>query len=145
MPRDQKALAADLHRRCQEREQREIGRLNQVLELAGHDGCLVSRLGEHFGETRDGPCGHCSWCLGGHKPAKLLARSPGTIDESKWRQAEAVRRSRPEALTDPRAFARFLCGLTSPRLTRHKLSREPLFGALDTVPFPQLLARAAAK
>src|SRR5262249_50796823 len=41
LPTDLEALAEDLHRRTREREAREIARLNQVLELAGHDGCQV--------------------------------------------------------------------------------------------------------
>ncbi|HJT76188.1 MAG TPA: ATP-dependent DNA helicase RecQ, partial [Gemmataceae bacterium] len=140
-PDDPEGLAADLHRRTLEREAREIARLEQVLELAGHDGCQVSRLGEHFGEPLPQPCGHCSRCLDG-RPAALLSRPPAVIDEATWRQACAVRAEHPDPLAEPRALARFLCGLTSPRLTRNRLTRHPLFGSLAHVPFAELLRRA---
>ena len=64
------ALATTLHRRTLDREAREIARLNQVVELVGHDGCQVSRLGDHFGEPLAQPCGHCSWCLNGQPVRK---------------------------------------------------------------------------
>jgi ATP-dependent DNA helicase RecQ len=142
VPADLVELAAGLHRRTLEREAREIARLNQVLELAGHDGCQVSRLGEHFGEPLPGPCGHCSWCLNGRKPSALLPRPAVTIEPALWRLAETVRAEQPEALAEPRALARFLCGLGSPRLTHARLTRHALFGALDHVPFPEVLRRA---
>lgn len=143
-PADVEALAAELQRRTREREAREIARLNQVLDLAGHDGCQVSRLGEHFGEPLAAPCGHCSWCRNGGKPAALLPRPPATIDPALWRLAEAVRAEQPDPLADPRALARFLCGVSSPRLVHGKLTRHALFGALDHVPFPEVLRRAEA-
>ena len=140
-PPDPDALATALHLRTLEREKREIVRLNQVLELAGLDGCQGSHLGKHFGEPLAEPCGRCSWCLDG-QPARLPPRPEPFIDAGLWREASALRQRQPDALGDPRAFARFLCGLSSPRLTRLKLHRESLFGALDQAPFPEVLRRA---
>jgi ATP-dependent DNA helicase RecQ len=131
-------LARTLHQRTLERESREIERLRQVLALAGHDGCLVSRLGEHFGEPLAGPCGHCSWCLSGRRPAMIPPRPVPAIDPALREGVRELRREHPELFTDTRALARFLCGLTSPRLTRARLSSHPLFGKLDRVPFPQV-------
>jgi ATP-dependent DNA helicase RecQ len=141
-PEDAEAVAEDLHQRTLQREQREIGRLRQVLELIEHDGCQVSRLGEHFGEALASPCGHCSWCLSGGKGVRLPARVAPPPDARALRQAKALRDQHPEVLGDPRALTRFLCGLTSPRLNKAKLSREALFGALAEVPFPEVLAWA---
>ncbi len=132
LPQDPDALADDLHRRTLEREAREVARLNQVMELAGHDGCQASRLGEHFGEPLAEPCGRCSWCRDGHRPARLLPRPQPVIDADVWRRALAL-------LREPRALARFLCGLPSPRLSRSKLTSDPLFGALGHVPFAEVL------
>jgi ATP-dependent DNA helicase RecQ len=80
--------------------------------------------------------------LNGRKPAPLLPRSGVAIDPAVWRKAEEVRRQQPDPLAEPRAMARFLCGLTSPRLTRSRLNRDKLFGALGHVPFPEVLRRA---
>ncbi|HET6881575.1 MAG TPA: ATP-dependent DNA helicase RecQ [Pirellulales bacterium] len=141
-PADLRALGDDLHRRLLERERREIDRLQQVLGLAGHDGCQVALLAEHFGEKLPRPCGHCSWCTKGRRPVKLLARREAPLDEAVWRRAASLAAEKREVLGEPRALARFLCGLTSPRLSAAKLGSNPLFGAFSDVPFAKVLVRA---
>ncbi len=42
-------------------------------------------------------------------------------------------------LRDSRSLTRFLCGVTSPRTSRCRLSGHALFGVLDRVPFKQVL------
>ena len=44
MPGDLDELAASMHQVAIDRETREINRLQQVLDMAGHDGCQVSAL-----------------------------------------------------------------------------------------------------
>jgi ATP-dependent DNA helicase RecQ len=141
-PGDLDAVAKKLHQRTVERERREIARLNQVLELAGHDGCQVSHLGQYFGEPLPEPCGHCTWCLNAGRASRLLSRPAVSIDDTIWRQALAARREHGDPLANPRAFARFLCGLASPRLSRTRLSSHALFGALSHVPFSDVLRGA---
>jgi len=142
-PMDLGALATDLHSRTLAREKREIVRLNQVVELVQHAGCQVSRLGTHFGEPLAQPCGHCSWCLNGRQPAQLSPRPKAEIGDAQWREAVRVRTEHRETLAEPRAFARFLCGLTSPKLSRAKLSSQRLFGIFGDVPFTDVLQRAS--
>jgi ATP-dependent DNA helicase RecQ len=140
-PSDLDSLASSLHQRTIEHEQREISRLDQVLQLAGHDGCQTAKLCTHFGEPRQKPCGHCSHCLNG-KAVQLLSAPQVTIPESTWQRAEEVRRAHAEALDEPRAFARFVTGLSSPGLVRQRLTRDSLFGCLAHIPFPEILQRA---
>jgi ATP-dependent DNA helicase RecQ len=142
-PPDVDTLARELHRRTLDREAREIARLNQVVELVGLDGCQVSRLGEHFGEPLSQPCGHCSWCLNGKKATTMLQRPAVAIDPALWQRALALRQQHPDPLAEPRSLARFLCGLSSPRLRGRTWKASPLFGALAQVPFAEVLRRAA--
>jgi ATP-dependent DNA helicase RecQ len=139
-PDDLDAMASSLHQRTLERETREIARLDQVLALAVHDGCQTAFLAAHFGEQLPHPCGHCSWCENGGQPAKLLPPAPVHLDEVGLRRAMALRREIPD-LASPRALARFLTGLPSPRTTRGKLKTHPLFGAFAHVPFADVLRR----
>ncbi|MEM9556628.1 MAG: RecQ family ATP-dependent DNA helicase [Acidobacteriota bacterium] len=142
-PDDLDALAASLHERTLALEARELERIEQVLALAALDGCRWNALCEHFGETRDAPCGHCSFCVDGAAPV-LLEPAPVAIDDGLWRRADELRRERGDVLGPPRAFARFLVGLSSPRLTKARLGGHPLYGALAEVPFGDVLERAAA-
>ncbi|MFU8878577.1 MAG: ATP-dependent DNA helicase RecQ, partial [Wenzhouxiangellaceae bacterium] len=128
-PEDLDALAARLHRRTLKREAGEIARLRQVTDLVEHDDCQVAALSAHFGEECQ-PCGHCSWCLNDRTPAELPKSKPPSIDEKVWREAQKVRRQHSDVLQDPRAMARFLCGVSTPWLSRAKLTGHPLFGAL---------------
>ena len=137
-------LAQRLYGRALERETREISRLLEVLALAAHSGCLVSRLGEHFGEPLPANCGHCSWCLNSGQSTPLLPRPVPGIDESVLARATALRAEHPDLVSEPRALTRFLCGITSPKLSRARLTSHPLFGSLAHAPFADVLARTQA-
>jgi ATP-dependent DNA helicase RecQ len=138
---DGKALAAELHQRMLKRQENDLARLRQVLELVEHDGCQVAALCEHFGETLTGPCGHCSWCLNERARIELPPRPAAEIGDAVLRQAAVVRREHADVLGDPTAMARFLCGVSSPALARKRLSGHPLFGALSHVPFAVVRGR----
>jgi ATP-dependent DNA helicase RecQ len=137
---DAGALAAELAERFERREAQEIARLQQVLALAAHEGCQTNALVRYFGEERGEPCGHCSYCLTGQAAELPAPAAPaplaGRIDVREWQQ---LRDSHPEALGHPRQAARFLCGLTSPAVTRARLSRHPLFGKLEDCRFAEVL------
>jgi ATP-dependent DNA helicase RecQ len=137
-PPDRAALAADLDARVARREASEIARLEEVVGWITADACQVGLLGAHFDAPLEKPCGHCSHCLSGRTTLPPRAEVP--VDERVIAELESLRADHP-VLADPRSAARFLCGLTSPRLTRAKLARHPLFGRLADAPFPKVLAR----
>ncbi len=140
-PDDLKTLAQSLYQRATERETREIARLRQVLDLAKLDGCHVSALCAYFDRRLEEPCGHCSWCLNGHAPIAVSQRATPRVDADLLRQAGELRQAHPEILSDPSVLTRFLCGVTSPKLTRAKLSSHTLFGSLEHVPFQNVLSQ----
>ena len=92
--------------------------------------------------TVTAPCGHCTWCLSNRSLLRLPPRPAVGIDDTLWHQVTLLRREQPDPLVDPWALARFLCGLTSPKLTRHRLTAHQLFGALAHAPFTTVLQRA---
>ncbi|HEX2094047.1 MAG TPA: RecQ family zinc-binding domain-containing protein, partial [Longimicrobiaceae bacterium] len=138
---DPEALADELEARFARREAAEVARVGQVAALVEHDGCQTRFLLAYFGEAREEPCGHCTWCETG-RPTRFPAlpeRTPigESLDGAAFRRLVAENR---EALGHPRQQARFLCGLSSPALTRAKLSRHPLYGALEERRFAEVLA-----
>jgi ATP-dependent DNA helicase RecQ len=144
-------LKRDLLERFATRERNDIGRVREVLALIGEPGCIVRRLLAHFGETRENDCGHCGACLG--EPPAALCKTAGETERGDADENAAdvavtlppafadLCAEQPDALGTPRQRARFLCGLTSPRTTRAKLSRHALFGKLAAIPFQQVMAR----
>ncbi len=141
-PDDPDGLARELYDRMQQREEAEIGRLRQVLDLVALDDCRTAALAAHFGETLNAPCGHCSSCEGASSP--LPERGTKAIPRGLGERLELLLVEHPEILDSPRAIARFLCGVSSPKLGRARLGRNDLFGILSDIPFAEVLAWANA-
>jgi ATP-dependent DNA helicase RecQ len=137
---DLDALVEELAGRFERRETQEIARVGQVVELITSDGCQTNLLLEYFGETRQEPCGHCTFCERGEPtvlpPLPALRPITSALDVDAFRE---LCRGHPDALGQPRQRARFLCGLSSPALTRARLSRHALYGALEARRFTEVL------
>jgi ATP-dependent DNA helicase RecQ len=134
------ALVSDLAERFATHEAREVGRVQQVLELIESPTCQVNALTGYFGQQRDAPCGHCTVCLEG--AVRLPEASPRPPISSLVAEGElaALAQEHAAALGEPRQLARFLCGLSSPGLTAARLSRHALFGVLESHRFIDVLA-----
>ncbi|MBL3527172.1 MAG: RecQ family ATP-dependent DNA helicase [gamma proteobacterium endosymbiont of Lamellibrachia anaximandri] len=139
-PDSTQGLAHELHQRMLKREKAEIHRLQQVLDLVDLDGCQTNTLSAHFGEQREQPCGHCSWCRRGKQ--KIAPRLIVSISDGIWQEVSNLKQEQGESLADARLLTRFLCGIASPRLSREKLTGHPLFGKLDQIPFDKVLVWA---
>jgi len=136
-PIDRAALAAELHCRMLKREGAELARLAQVLALIGSPACRSRQLSAHFGETLAHDCGNCSACLGESQP--LPQRAARTIEDELATRLAPLLKSAGKTLGNPRSLTRFLCGCSSPALTRARLAKHALFGVLYEVPFAQVL------
>ncbi|MBC8143704.1 MAG: RecQ family ATP-dependent DNA helicase [Armatimonadetes bacterium] len=136
---DATAITEDLMARFVTREENEITRLRRVLQLVTHDGCQVNELVGYFGETRDAPCGHCTFCLTGKRQVLPSATEPPPLDDAVLEQATQLQEQFPDALGSDRQLARFLCGLSSPALTKARITKHALFGALESRPFGEVL------
>jgi ATP-dependent DNA helicase RecQ len=139
-------LVDRLAERFDRREHAETERIQRVVSLVTHDGCQVNELVGYFGDVRDQPCGHCSFCLDGvaqRLPPSAAVPPVGEVVDV--RALAALATAHPEALETPRQRARFLCGITSPATTRAKLTREPTFGSLANRRFAEVLAWCEAE
>jgi ATP-dependent DNA helicase RecQ len=138
---DRDALERSLVERFETRERNDVARTRQVLALIEESGCLVRRLLAHFGEELGRECGHCGPCLG-ERPARLTGRQRSIEARVGAEEIEELRAGHPGALGTPRQLARFLCGLSSPRLTRAKLTKHSLYGKLEVASFLDVLEMA---
>ncbi|QQL45006.1 RecQ family ATP-dependent DNA helicase [Sulfuriroseicoccus oceanibius] len=130
-----------MNERFAHREQSDLDRIAQVVELAEQSGCITNFLTSHFGESLDQPCGHCCRCRGtSATPLPGANPEPATIEERQ--QIDQLIRQNHAALRTPRQLARFLTGLSSPATTRARLTRDDTFALLERLPFSDTLTVA---
>ena len=135
------ALKQGLVERFAQRERSDLERLGLVVELVNHTGCKTNFLLRYFGEEPAADCGHCSFCIQGEN-ALITSRGNDEIlpeQEGLAERLQRLRREYPQALTSPRQITRLLCGLSSPGLTRNKLSKHELFGYLEQYHFAAVM------
>ncbi len=138
---DVNSIVDDLVERFSRREVAEISRVQDVLELVEQEGCQTNALVGYFGEIRDAPCGHCSFCATG-KAAKMPPEKelPPLESSISSEEVSEVRAQFPAALGESRQLARFLCGLSSPAQAKARIGRHALFGKLENYRFGEVLA-----
>ncbi len=135
---DRPKLIADLQKTFAQKEQQNITRLRGVLAYAEQNSCLTRQLLDYFGEKSDSDCNDCSRCQKG-EGQKLPRTAPLETGAAEAEIAQRLRAEDHASLSHPRQLARFLCGITSPAVTRAKLSRHTDFGALGAFPFRKVL------
>jgi len=134
------SLVAELTERFARRETQDIQRVQLVTELVTAAECQTNLLLHYFGQERDIPCGHCSFCEQGKPSIFAAAPQPAPIHTALDAGTFAeLCRAHPAVLNHPRQQARFLCGLSSPAVTRAKLAKHALFGALEGYRFLDVL------
>jgi ATP-dependent DNA helicase RecQ len=135
---DAAQITSELIRRFERRKQQEIIRLKKVVDLIEHDGCQVNALVGYFGEQRNKPCGHCTYCL--LKKRQRLPIPASTVIPVSSSEALELSRRCPKELQSPRHLAKLLCGLSSPAFTKHKLMRDKLFGSTENCRFEDVVS-----
>ncbi|WP_309713042.1 ATP-dependent DNA helicase RecQ [Armatimonas sp.] len=137
---DTEALTDELDARFALREKNELVRLAKVVKLIGLGSCQTNALTAYFGERRTTPCGHCSFCLTGEAQRLPEPSERGQIPDALTQDVQSLRDTYPEALGEERQLARFLCGITSPAVSKARLGRHKCFGILEDHPFGSVLA-----
>ncbi len=124
------------------REQNEIQRTRQFIDLMAAEECQAATMSAHFGQPLQQACGECSFCQG-QGPVEISEPRNEKLTASTLNLVEKLTAEHPAALNTPRAVARFLCGITSPALTRAKLSRHAAFGSCQLTPFDEVMKQVA--
>jgi ATP-dependent DNA helicase RecQ len=136
--RNPREIATWLHGLFTSREKQDLARLDGIVEFASAPGCSVRRLLTYFGEKTDADCGHCGRCRG-EKASPLPKGSDADISQADVKAITTLRAEGHAALRAKRQLARFLCGISSPAVTRDRLTRHDAFGRLEAVPFAKVL------
>jgi len=108
-----------------------------MLKLITNQACFSRALAQHFGDdlaSGQTECGHCTWCLT-HQAVVQQIPSKAAFNKARFR---AILSAVPDR-DDPRLLAKIAFGIASPRITKLKLGRSPLFGSMDDHDFESLL------
>lgn len=125
--------------RFQNRQKRELDRIDQVLSFISADQCHSQLLTEYFegpkgpasnsdSNVANFPCGHCPFCTTG-RPLQLPKRDGTTIDSRLWNDFVQDSSSLPK--DDIQLWLRFAMGRTSPRISQLKLNKLRSFGSFE--------------
>ena len=136
--RNPREIATWLHGLFTSREKQDLARLDGIVEFTSAHGCSVRRLLEYFGEKTISDCGHCGRCQG-EKATPLPKGNDADISQADVEAITTLRAEGHAALRAKRQLARFLCGISSPAVTRDRLTRHDSFGRLEAVPFSKVL------
>lgn len=126
---EQQKIIDNLYKDLVNREQQDLERMKEVIDLITGSQCYSKALSQHFGDVLPGEgdaCGHCTWCETKRPVQKV--ESPRREWDSK------AFFSVLEACTDrddPRMLARVAFGISSPRITQAKLHNSPVFGSME--------------
>ncbi len=131
-------LVENFTQRLHQREKMEISKTQQVIEMAKATECQAGVLSTYFGQRLDSKCGHCSYCQG-EGPFEVVPGPVSKLTDSTLQTVRQLVTEHRAALNSSRSIARFLCGLTSPALTRSKLSRNRSFGICQDIPFADVM------
>ncbi|PQE33110.1 hypothetical protein CJF32_00007676 [Rutstroemia sp. NJR-2017a WRK4] len=136
-PAEIEKLGDALHKTMTDRETAALHRTEQMLQLIIGKACFSKTLAQHFGDDLpDGrkECGHCQWCIS-HEPIQVQLPPPVPFNKLAFKQIlEKI-----EDRDDPRFLARVAFGISSPRVTTMKLSRDPIFASMEDHEFMDLL------
>lgn len=135
---DIELLTQELYQYVLDREVGELTRLDELFQLMCSDQCQSAELSRHFGQPMETPCGHCSVCE--ESPiGDLPEPNYPQLGDSAITAIQRLSKEHPEHLSDARSQARFLCGLSSPRMIRARLTRDPMFGCCNAIPFDRVI------
>lgn len=132
------ALAQVLSDDAQKRQAREIERLQQVLDWISLDQCQTSALCERFDQALEKDCGHCGYCET-RKAVVISEPTKGNVPPDIVKAALTLKKTKPEVLATTEDVAKVLCGLSSPAISKAKLTRHDLFGRCAEIPFSRVL------
>ena len=141
---EQEKVSHDLASYFKNKENSEIQRIHNMLDLFAREQCLSFQLASYFGDNKaPAHCGHCSVCQG-HKVSYQLPVEADVIDEEGLLKLTQGFNSRYlETFGELPSYelqTRFLLGLTSPVFTKLKARAMPGFSELSQHRYQQVLS-----
>ncbi|MEN6334724.1 MAG: RecQ family ATP-dependent DNA helicase [Phycisphaerales bacterium] len=117
------------------KESHEIQRIHAMIDFFESDSCISGRLARYFGdEIGTERCGHCSVCTSGRVAIpQTVKRQP--LSAFGFHEVTDEFVGKAGRLSSVPNVTKFLCGVSSPALTKLNAKRLSHFGVLDRYPF----------
>ncbi len=115
----------------------DIGRIHKMIVLFESKGCLAMNLSRHFGEEIGKPCGNCSFCRSG-APSTFCIEPLAPFNRNDAKKAVSELEAVAGTGISHGLAARFLCGITTPRLIQLKAKQLSGFGVLEKYPYQEI-------
>ncbi len=132
---DVNLLATKLYEKFKHKEQAQIQRIKEMLQLFQSSKCLSKQLTHYFGDTQlTANCGHCSVCQGNYQtwPEAFenfsIAHDELQLMTEKLNDAIIGQFNQPASID---LFCRYLCGITTPWLTKIRARKLGDFGRYE--------------
>ena len=136
------AIAKQLHEHFKNKEASEIERIHSMLALFESEYCISQQLAAYFGETTasEEGCGHCSVCKGvvAQLPDQSSLKPLNELNAREYCQPLIDKASSLSATPSIELMTRYLCGITSPDLTRFKARSLGHFACLEKYPYSEV-------
>jgi len=137
-PESTDALAKSLAEDALNRQERELQRLQQVVDWICLAQCQTSALCERFDQALGKNCGHCSYCET-ETAVEMPLHSDSVVPQDIVNAAVDLQNENREVLATATDVARVLCGLSSPAISKAKLNKHKLFGSCSEIAFAKVL------
>ncbi|MCU7835849.1 MAG: RecQ family ATP-dependent DNA helicase [gamma proteobacterium symbiont of Taylorina sp.] len=139
---DVQQLAGDLYQKFKQKEQGQIQRIKEMLALFQSQTCLSRQLAVYFADHQlTQNCGHCSNCRGEYQPwPQSLPLKPISASELQAVTSE-LNNAIMEHFSQPASIAlmcRYLCGITSPWLTKIRAKKLGCFGLYEQYGYAEI-------
>ncbi|MCA6129263.1 RecQ family ATP-dependent DNA helicase [Thalassolituus oleivorans] len=144
---EQSVIAEKLYRTFLEHQESDIQRLHNMIAVFQSQQCLSRQLAVYFNDhSMKQDCGHCSVCMGRWqawpRPVKHAQQYDVAQVVAYLSQFEQAYQTMFKLPSEPEAKTRFLCGMTSPWLTRLKARGIANYGCLESAPYATVLGIA---
>ena len=131
------AIITALYAQIEAKEKSDMERIHAVIDLITSKGCLARELARHFGDEAsiaENGCENCSFCITG-TPVEFIGgdkrQQKEPVDEAKIKAVLSATTVRDDA----RFLARVAFGISSPRVTSEKLSKNAVYGSMNECDF----------
>lgn len=133
-----------LEKLYQDKEQSDIGRIHNLLAFFESEQCLSYKLANYFGDDKAPKnCGHCSVCRG--IVASLPMSQPTEISEDQIHSWLTELEQKSANAMSTHLKTKFLCGITTPALTKLKARSLTGFGKMVSTPYSDVLQKVTSR